>query len=321
MAPQHGQMGLPILPHRRVGVWAGRRPKGWFVDDMNALARSFVLPAAIATFFVASKVHAAKPWEQLPPAPALPSSTISGYAPVDGIRIYYAEFGRGEPVILLHGGLGNLEQFGNQIPALETHYKVIALDSRGHGRSTRSATAFSYHLMAGDVLSVMDYLRIPKAAVVGWSDGGIVGIDLAIYHPDRLTKLVAIAANYSVSGLRSNKTKSEALTGYYTLVRSDYERLSSTPKDYGNFLTAMRAMWRSQPEFTSAQLSSIHVPTLIVDGDYDEVVQREHTEKLAHLIPGAKLVIVPESSHFVMFQRPGVLNQTILSFLESSRGS
>jgi pimeloyl-ACP methyl ester carboxylesterase len=311
-------MGLPILPHRRAGAWAGRRPNGWFVYDLNPLARSFVLPAAIATFFVAGKAQAAKPWEQLPLAPTLPSSTISGYAPVDGIRIYYAEFGRGEPVILLHGGLGNLEQFSNQIPALETHYKVIALDSRGHGRSTRSATPFSYHLMADDVLSIMDYLRIPKAVVVGWSDGGIVGLDLAIYHPDRLTKLIAIAANYSVSGLHNHKTKSETLTEYYTLVRSDYERLSSTPKDYDKFLAAMRAMWRSQPEYTSAQLTSIHVPTLIVDGEYDEVVQREHTEKLAHLIPGAKLVIIPGSSHFVLFQRPDALNQTILSFLQGT---
>jgi pimeloyl-ACP methyl ester carboxylesterase len=285
---------------------------------MNCLARRLVLPAAIGTILISSQIQAAKPWEQLPAAQSLPSPTISGYAPVNGVRIYYAEFGRGDPVILLHGGLGNIEQFGNQIPALETHYKVIAVDSRGHGRSTRSAAPFSYHLMADDVLGVMDHLRITKAAIIGWSDGGIIGLDLAIYHPNRLTKLVAIAANYSVSGLRNSKTKSETLTEYYTLVRSDYERLSSTPKQYDNFLAAMRAMWRSQPEYTLTQLSSIQVPTLIVDGEYDEIVQREHTEELAHLIPGGRLVIVPESSHFVMFQRPNALNQTISNFLQGS---
>jgi pimeloyl-ACP methyl ester carboxylesterase len=282
---------------------------------MNCLARRLALPAAIGTLLISSQAQASKPWECLPPAQALPPSTISGYAPVNSVRIYYAEFGRGDPVILLHGGLGNIEQFGNQIRALEARYKVIALDSRGHGRSTRSAAPLSYHLMADDVLGVMDYLRIPKAAVIGWSDGGIVGLDLAIYHPDRLTKLVAIAANYSVSGLRNSKTKSVTLTKYYMSVRSDYQRLSSTPKDYDNFLVAMRAMWHSQPEYTPALLRSIHIPTLIIDGEYDELVQREHTEKLAHLIPGAKLVIIPESSHFVMFQRPEVLNQAILSFL------
>jgi pimeloyl-ACP methyl ester carboxylesterase len=282
---------------------------------MNWLARRLALTSAIWILLISSQARATKPWEQLPPAQALPPSTISGYAPVNGVRIYYAEFGRGDPVILLHGGLGNIEQFGNQIPALETHYKVIALDSRGHGRSTRSAAPFSYHLMAGDVLGVMDYLRIPKAAVIGWSDGGIIGLDLAIYHPNRLNKLVAIAANYSVSGLHNSKTRSETLTEYYRLVRSDYQRLSSTPNDYDNFLIAMRMMWRSQPEYTLTQLTSIQVPALIVDGEYDEVVQREHTAKLARLVPGAKLVIIPESSHFVMFQRPSALNQTILSFL------
>lgn len=282
---------------------------------MNCLARRLALPAAIGTLLISSQAQASKPWECLPSAQALPPSTISGYAPVNSVRIYYAEFGRGDPVILLHGGLGNIEQFGNQIRALEARYKVIALDSRGHGRSTRSAAPLSYHLMADDVLGVMDYLGIPKAAVIGWSDGGIVGLDLAIYHPDRLTKLVAIAANYSVSGLRNSKTKSETLTKYYMSVRSDYQRLSSTPNDYDNFLVAMRAMWHRQPEYTPALLGSIHIPTLIIDGEYDEVVQREHTEKLAHLIPGAKLVIIPESSHFVMFQRPEVLNQAILSFL------
>ncbi|MBV8969932.1 MAG: alpha/beta hydrolase [Verrucomicrobia bacterium] len=285
---------------------------------MNCLARRLALPAAIWILLISSQVQAIEPWEQLPPAQGLPPSAMSGYAPVNGVRIYYAEFGRGEPLILLHGGLGNIEQFGNQIPALETHYKVIALDSRGHGRSTRSAAPFSYHLMADDVLGVMDYLRIPKAAVIGWSDGGIIGLDLAIYHPDRLNKLVAIAANYSVSGLHNSKTRSETLTEYYRLVRSDYERLSSTPNDYDNFLVAMRMMWRSQPEYTLTQLTSIQVPTLIVDGEYDEVVQREHTAKLARLVPGAKLVIIPGSSHFVMFQRPSALNQTILSFLAGS---
>ncbi|MBV8587394.1 MAG: alpha/beta hydrolase [Verrucomicrobia bacterium] len=285
---------------------------------MNCLARPLALPAAIWILLISSQVHAIEPWEQLPPAQGLPPSTMSGYAAVNGVRIYYAEFGRGEPLILLHGGLGNIEQFGNQIPALEAHYKVIALDSRGHGRSTRSTAPFSYHLMADDVLGVMNYLRIPKAAVIGWSDGGIIGLDLAIYHPDRLNKLVAIAANYSVSGLHNSKTRSETLTEYYRLVRSDYERLSSTPNDYDNFLVAMRMMWRSQPEYTLTQLTSIQVPTLIVDGEYDEVVQREHAAKLARLVPGAKLVIIPGSSHFVMFQRPSALNQTILSFLAGS---
>ena len=139
--------------------------------------------------------RAAEPWMVLPPTPVLPKAAASGYAPVNGIKIWYADFGHGAPVILLHGGLGNSNYWGQPVPALAEHYRVIVMDSRGHGRSTRNDEPYGYDLMASDVIALMDYLKIKKAAVVGWSDGAILGLDIAIHHPERLTKLFAFAAN------------------------------------------------------------------------------------------------------------------------------
>ena len=144
-------------------------------------------------------------WLRLPATPSLPSQAQSGYAqmgyaPVNGVRIWYAVFGRGEPVVLLHGGLANSNYWGNLVPALSKDYQVIVMDSRGHGRSSRGSQPLGYDLMASDVLAVMDILKLEKAAVVGWSDGAIIGLDIAIHHPERLTRLFAFAANSDPEG-------------------------------------------------------------------------------------------------------------------------
>lgn len=144
----------------------------------------------------------AQRWEQLPPTPDLPKPERSGTVAVNGIRIWYAVFGHGSPVILVHGGFGNSNYWGLQIPVLARQHEVIALDSRGHGRSTRTSEPITYHLMATDVLALMDALHIPNAALVGWSDGAIIGLDIAIHHPERLTKLFAFGANSDTSGAK-----------------------------------------------------------------------------------------------------------------------
>ena len=151
-------------------------------------------------------------WLQLPPTPSMPKPLRQGYAPVNEIKMYFAIFGHGDPVILLHGGLANSDYWGNQVPALARHCQVIVADSRGHGRSTRSAQPFSYGLMASDVIALMDFLKIRRAAIVGWSDGGIIGLDMAMHHPERVTKLFAFAANYNPSGVRSDMDRDRPLT-------------------------------------------------------------------------------------------------------------
>src|SRR6201995_2269309 len=138
----------------------------------------------------AGAVEAEPPWLTLPPTPRLPDNAIkSGYAQVNGVKIWYSVFGQGKPVILLHGGLANSNYWGHLVPALSGRYQVIVMDSRGHGGSTRNSEPIGYDLMASDVLAVMDFLKVDKAALVGWSDGAIIGLDIAIKHPERLTRL------------------------------------------------------------------------------------------------------------------------------------
>jgi pimeloyl-ACP methyl ester carboxylesterase len=254
------------------------------------------------------------PWEHLPPTPALPKAEHSGVADVNGIRLWYAVFGHGDPVILVHGGLANSDYWGLQIPVLAQGYQVIVIDSRGHGRSTRTAAPIGYDVMASDVLALMDMLHIGKAALVGWSDGAIIGLDIAIHHPERLTRLFAFAANSDPSGVKDVE-KSPVFSTYIERAAHEYERLSPMPKEFKVFLENISHMWATEPHFTEAQLRGIQVPTWIVDADHDEAIKRENTDYIASLIPGAGELILPGVSHFAFLQDPALFNEVLLHFL------
>jgi len=244
----------------------------------------------------------------------LPKAEQSGYAKVNGIKIWYATFGQGAPVILLHGGLANANYWGNQVQALDRHYRVIVMDSRGHGRSARDARPFGYDLMASDVVGLMDQLKIPKAAIVGWSDGAIIGLDIAIHHPERLTGLFAFAANSNPSGVK-DVNKSPVFTAFIQRASKEYESLSPTPREYQSFLSQITKMWNTQP-FFDAELSRIRVPTLIADADHDEAIKRENTLFMADHIPDAQLLLLPGVSHFGFIQDPDQFSFAIEHFLE-----
>src|SRR5215475_12736653 len=236
--------------------------------------------AAFLLIMVGSAARAEQPqWMTLPPTPTLPPAVQSGLAPVNGIKIWYATFGpaKAEPVILLHGGLANANYWGKQVRAFEKRYRVIVMDSRGHGRSTRNDQPYGYDLMASDVIALMDYLKIKRAAIVGWSDGAILGLDIAIHHPDRLTKLFAFAANSDPSGV-ADISKSPVFNAYIARAEKEYEKLSATPTQYKAFLDQISKMWATQPNFTKEQLAGIKTPTWIVDTDHDEAIKRENTE-------------------------------------------
>jgi pimeloyl-ACP methyl ester carboxylesterase len=257
-----------------------------------------------------------EPWTTLPPTPALPSALKVGYAPVNGIRMYYAVFGEGPPVLLLHGGLANSDYWGDVIPRLvRSHYQVIVADSRGHGRSTRTAAPYSYELMASDVLALLDFLKVKRVDLVGWSDGGIIGLVIAMHHPERLRRLFAYAANADPSAARPEVETDPTFARYLERTSSEYRALSPTPGEYQAFLGQIQGMWAQQPNFTAAQLKQITVRTAIADGAHDEAIKREHTEYLARTIPGATLIILPDVSHFGMLQNPEEFSAAVLGFL------
>lgn len=279
------------------------------------MLRHFVLGLSIFVFFsVAAPAHAKYRWMRLPPTPTLPKPERSGYAPVDGVRIWYAVFGHGAPVVMLHGGLANANYWGLQVRALDRHYKVVVLDSRGHGRSTRTKAPITYDLMASDTIGVMNYLHIRRAALVGWSDGAIIGLDIAIHHPNRLTRLFAFAANSNPSGVK-DVSKSPVFTAFIKRASRQYARLSPTPTQFKAFLANIEHMWATEPHFTDEQLRHITVPTWIVDADHDEAIKREDTDHMAALIPGAGELILPQVSHFAFLQDPVMFNEALLHFL------
>jgi pimeloyl-ACP methyl ester carboxylesterase len=274
------------------------------------------LGLALSLLVVGTQADAEEIWQTLPQPPAMPEPVESGMAPVNDIQMYYAVYGEGDPVLLIHGGLGNADVWGFQVPALAENHKVIVADSRGHGRSTRSEQPFGYELMASDYLALLDHLGIDKVALVGWSDGGIIGLDIAIRHPERLSGLFAFAANYVPEGVKETVETDPTFNAYIERASADYARLSPTPDEFDAFVEQISQMWATQPHYTKDQLRAIPVRTVVFDGDHDEAIKREHTEEIAELIPNARLEIMPDASHFAMWQQPEAFNASVLAFLD-----
>jgi pimeloyl-ACP methyl ester carboxylesterase len=266
----------------------------------------------------AAGASAEQPWKVLPPTPELPPATVAGPVHVNDIEMWRAEFGPrdGRPVIMVHGGLANANYFGRVIPFLvDEGFHVVAVDSRGHGRSTRSAQPYSYELMASDVVAMLDALRIPKADLVGWSDGGIIGIVLAIRSPERLNRVFAFGANTVPEGLIPDFDKEGVFADFEKRAGDEYEKLSPTPGQYDSFLKQIGEMWATQPRITDGQLKAIRTPITIADGRYDEAIKQSHDRYMAAAIPGAHLMILPGVSHFAALQNPPLFARAVLDEL------
>jgi len=244
------------------------------------------------------------------------SEPASGMAPANDVELYYQIHGKGTPLILLHGGLGHSGHWKNQLSVLSEHYKVITVDSRGHGRSTMTEQQISFALMASDIVALMDYLEIERAHILGWSDGGNIGLYLAIHHPERLIKVVASGANYSPSGVRSDVGENQKFLSYIGDAIEDYQSLSPDPANWDAFFGNIGQMWASEPDFTVEQLGSISVPVLLLDGESDEAIYTGHTIEMAGLIPIAKLTFIAGTGHFGMWEKPVEINNAILDFLK-----
>jgi pimeloyl-ACP methyl ester carboxylesterase len=290
---------------------------------MAAMPVSSAPPAVAKPAVAVAKPAASAPvipkWETLPPPGPLPEPKLTGTFASDDAKLWFASFGEGDPVVLLHGGLGNSNHYGDVVKALAGKRRVIVLDSRGHGRSTRSAHGISYAQMADDVIALLDHLSIERAAVVGWSDGGATGLDLAIRHPDRLTKLVVLGTNYALDGVKPGGPQGHTFPEYFARCRREYARLAPDPKQLGPFLQELRAMWTSQPTYTDAQIKKIQTPVLVAIGEHDEAIRLDHVQKLAKLLPNGKLTVLRGVSHFAMWQDPKTFTTQLTAFLDQKQ--
>ena len=255
------------------------------------------------------------PWASLPPTPALPPTQSAGLLSVNGAHIWRASLGAGDDVVMLHGGLAHSAYWGLQAAALARRHRVLLIDSRGHGRSDNAnAQPFSYRQMADDVIAILDFLKIERAAIVGWSDGAITGLELAMRFPARVTRLFAFAANYDPDGLR-DVGASPVFQAFIARAAVEYRTLSPTPEGFGALRAGVERMWATQPKYTESALRRIERPVLVVDGDHDEAIRPEHTRALAALPPNARLLIEPGVSHFAFLQAPGRFTALLSSFL------
>ena len=237
---------------------------------------------------------------------------------VNGADIYYEVYGNGDPVILVHGALQSGLAFATQIPALvDAGYQVIVIDSRGQGRSTHGPEPITFELLASDVLGVMDQLGIDEADIVGWSNGAIVGLELGIHHPERLNKVVAYGANFDPTGVRLDINENAYWNAFVERNGEDYQTLSPHPERWEVFLENISHMWATEPNYTEEQLGSITTPILILDGAAEEAIDLNQTKLMALLIPDAELVIIPDTGHFAMMEKPDEFNQIVLDFLGS----
>jgi pimeloyl-ACP methyl ester carboxylesterase len=239
------------------------------------------------------------------------------------ISIYVEHHGKLDskdaPIIFLHGGMGSAYSWTDQVKFFSKKYRVITPESRGQGRSTDSNVPLTYHLMAEDMIRLMDKLNIPSAYIVGWSDGGNIGIDMAIHHPARVKKLIAYGANINPAGLQNHfleylrtvtPEKMQSDNG------SDYLALSSYPEKLPIIAEKMRKMWLTEPQFTFAQLAKITTPTLVMDGAQEELIRVDHAKEIAAAIPKARLVILPNVGHYATFKTPEQWNEAVASFLQ-----
>ncbi len=246
---------------------------------------------------------------------------------VGDISMYYEIYGKGEPLILLHGGFGSSEMMGGMIAAFSKKYRVIAVDSRSQGRTTDSdEKELSYAQMALDVNGFMDQLKIRKAKFVGWSDGGDIALELALIHPEKIEKAVILGANYlgeskgvflgidTTWKMNPNdplfaKTKKQ-MAQYF----STYERLAPDKSRIEASRKKVTDNAFKNPNITLAQLNSIQVPFLVMAGDHD-MFTLEHTISLYQHLPQASLYIVPDATHISPFEEPELVHSEILRYL------
>jgi pimeloyl-ACP methyl ester carboxylesterase len=236
--------------------------------------------------------------------------------------MFYAIYNKNgkEPVILIHGGLGNSDEWGFETPLLAKAYEVIVIDCRGRGRSSMSEQPLSYELITTDVLSLMDYLHIKRASVVGESDGGIIGLVMAIHHQYRINKLFAFGASYNLSGYKSGPVDTSLYALYMKKMAAMYHDLSPTPDSFVAMRNAVFKMYDSEPDIKPEELQTIKAPTVIADGEYEQFITLEHTEQPAHFIPGAKLLIIQNVSHGGPFQDPVIFHKAVIDLLNENQG-
>jgi pimeloyl-ACP methyl ester carboxylesterase len=233
------------------------------------------------------------------------------FASIRGFQMYYEIYGKGEPLLFIHGNNGSIQDFKNQIPTFSKRYRVIIADNRSQGKSIDTQDSLSYEQMADDFAALLDHLKLDSVYVVGWSDGGINGLLLASRHPSKVRKLAVTGANLTpepVKGVDPWVYKNELQ------VVDSLSHLQQTTEN--KRLLKLHSMMVHQPNISHAVLNKIQCPTLVIGGDNDVIMPR-HTLEIAEAIPRSYLWILPNSGHSTPVFYKTLFNSTVLDFLRT----
>jgi pimeloyl-ACP methyl ester carboxylesterase len=255
-----------------------------------------------------------------------PSTT--GYADVNGLHLYYETYGSGAPLVLLHGGMLTIDlNFASLIPTLAQTHTVIGVEMQGHGRTANIDREITYANLATDIVALLDYLGIERAAVLGHSMGGGVALELAVNHPDRVSAIVPISASVSKDGMHPDlldpstfETSSIMPTAQdFAAFKGAYERLSPHPEQFDAFLMSLSGMDSDFAGWTDEQLAGISCPVLIVQGDNDFTTVA-HAGVMLAKIPNSTLAVIPATTHMQVTRRDTILLPVLEQFFAAHPG-
>src|SRR5215813_6605272 len=256
----------------------------------------------------------------------------TGYAPVNGLKMYYEIHGQGDPVVLLHGSFMTItNNWPDAIAMLAKSRQVIAVEMQGHGRTADIDRDFSYENLADDIAALLDYLKIPQADVLGYSMGGGVAMQLAIRHPDKVRKVVSISFAFRTDGFVKEgveafpKLQPEAFKG--SPIETEYKRLSPTPDEFDRFVKRLVQIAIKPFDFGAEKLKATQAPMLFIHGDADGV-RLEHIAEMFRLKGGgthgdlgprseSRLAILPNTTHVTLMNKMDVIVPMVNDFLDA----
>ncbi|HWD41318.1 MAG TPA: alpha/beta hydrolase [Fimbriimonas sp.] len=256
----------------------------------------------------------------------------TGFAPVNGLKMYYEVHGSGKPVVLLHGAFMTItNNWTGWISELSKTRKVIAVEMQGHGRTGDIPRDFNYENLADDVASLLDYLKIPRADLMGYSMGGGVAMECAIRHPDKVRKAVIISSTFRSDGMVAgalesiSKLTADAFEG--SPIEIEYKKLSPTPDDFPKFVQRIVATASKGYDFGADKLKATAAPMFFIFGDADGV-RLEHVAEMFRLKGGevhgdmgprsaSRLAILPDTTHVTLMQRMPIIVPMVNDFLDA----
>ena len=239
------------------------------------------------------------------------------YLSVSGTKLYYEEYGEGVPLILIHGGLSSMGYYRLVVPELSNHFRVILVDSPGHGRSFH-ADSLSYQLMADHFSEMIDLMDLDSVIVMGCSDGAIVALILAHDRPQKIKKVISDSglsglSGYTIKGLEWLKTFDPQSRNRNWV--ENYKKTNPECNRWIDFLSDAKVMWLQEEYITKNELGNIKCPTLLIMGDRDYFIPIAHGIQLHYAISNSELCILPDMGHAVCNKKPAIVNPILLDFL------